>query len=314
MRLLLKSMLVALLLSACPLSTAVSAMEPELPTLDELLAGDIDDAEDFINKFVKRHPKHAEGHFYRGNIMAMQAGNSTIWALSYAGKALDSFEQAVALEPQHHQYRMALASFHFAAPGIAGGDKDEAWRQVAALKEFDPFHAMQLELGYWSAEEDKSRYNDIVANALELYPLDPRLLFRVGMNDQSAKNYPQAQQRFALCANADNVAAALTNPQITVYRDTQELMELSRLNCLYQIGRTAVISEAETDAGIAALEAYLQVSDLHRTLPPHDWARLRLAALLIQAEQTDQARQILAQVKPSDDAMKKEHKALSQKL
>lgn len=310
MRLFLKTALLALLLSACPLS----AMEPELPRLDELLAGDIDDAEDFINKYVKRRPQHAEGHFYRGNIMAMQAGNSTIWALSYAGKALDSFEKAVELNPQHHQYRMALASFHFAAPSIAGGDLDEAWRQVAALKEFDPFHAMQLELGYWGAEEDKTRYHEIVEDALKLYPLDPRLLFRVGMNLQAAKSYPQAQQHFATCANADNIAVALNNPQITVYQETDENMQLARLNCLYQIGRTAVISEADLEAGIEALDAYLQVSNLHRTLPPHDWARLRLAALLIMAKQPEQARKLLAQVKPSDDAMKKEHKALSQKL
>ena len=284
MRLFLKSALLALLLSACPLSE-VSAMEPELPALEDLLAGDIDDAEDFINKYVKRHPKRAEGHFYRGNIMALQAANSTIWALSYAGKALDSFEKAVALNPQHYQYRTALASFHFAAPGIAGGDKDEAWRQVAALKEFDPFHAMQLELGYWGADDDKTRYHDIVENALKLYPLDSRLLFRVGMNAQAVKNYPQAQQHFSVCANADNIALALSNPQITVYQETEQNMQLARLNCLYQIGRTAVISEANLDAGIEALDAYLQVSHLHRTLPPHDWARLRLAALLIMAEQ-----------------------------
>ncbi|WP_127346130.1 tetratricopeptide repeat protein [Pseudidiomarina mangrovi] len=300
----------ALLLTASPLS----AMEPELPALEELVAGDLDDAEDFIDTYVKRRPQHAEGHFYRGNIMAMQAGNSTIWALSYAGKALESFEKAVELNPQNHQYRMALASFHFAAPGIAGGDIDEAWRQVAALKEFDPFHAMQLELTFWAADEDKTRYNELVENALNLYPTDPRLVFRIAMNEQSAKNYPQAQQHFSVCANADNISAALANPQITVHPDTAQLMELARLNCLYQIGRTAVISEADVNAGIEALDAYLQVSNLHRTLPPHDWARLRLAALLIMAEQPDQARQLLAQVKPSDDAMKEEHKALSQKL
>jgi hypothetical protein len=314
MRLFSKAMLLALLLSACPLSAKASAMEPELPALEDLVAGDIDKAEDFIDKYLKRHPKHAEAHYYRGNIMALQAANSTIWALSYARKARDSFEQAVALEPQHHQYRVALASFHLAAPSIAGGDIDEAWRQIEALREFDPFHAMQLEIGYWGADDDKTRYTEIVQQGLELYPLDPRLLFRVAMNAQANKNYAQAQQQFALCANADNIDAALANPQITVYLETAELMELARLNCLYQIGRTAVISEAEIDAGIEALDAYLQVSNLHRTLPPHDWARLRLAALLILAEQPQQARQLLAQVKPSDDAMKKEHKALSQKL
>ena len=310
MRAFLTTTLLALLLTACPLS----AMEPELPALDELVAGDLDDAEDFINKYVKRHPQHAEGHFYRGNIMAMQAGNSTIWALSYAGKALKSFEKAVELNPQQHQYRMALASFYFAAPGIAGGDIDEAWRQVEALKAIDAFHATQLELTFWAADEDKTRYHALVEDALGLYPLDPRLLFRIAMNEQAAKNYPQAQKHFAVCANGDNIEAALANAQITVYLDTAMLMELARLNCLYQIGRTAVISETDLHAGIEALDAYLQVSVLHRTLPPHDWARLRLAALLLMAQQTDDARAVLAQVKPSDDAMKKEHKALSQKL
>lgn len=312
MRLLLTSILL-LLLSACPLPAAMAA-EPELPALEDLLAADIDDAEDFINKYVKRYPKHAQGHFYRGNIMALQAVNSTIWALSYARKARDSFQQAVALEPQHYQYRTALASFHLAAPSIAGGDIDEAWRQIEALREFDVFHAMQLEIGYWGSDEDKTRYTELMQQGLELYPLDPRLLFRVAMNAQANKAYVQAQEYFATCANPDNMEAALSNPQIIVYEDTHEVMQLAQQNCLYQIGRTAVISESNVSAGIDALDAYLQISPLHRTLPPHDWARLRLAALLILAQQPQQARELLAQVKPSDDAMKKEHKELSKKL
>jgi hypothetical protein len=41
---------------------------------------------------------------------------------------------------------------------------------------------------------------------------------------------------------------------------------------------------------------------------------LRLAALLLMAQQHDDARAVLAQVNPSDDAMKKEYKTLSNKL
>lgn len=302
--------LLAALLSACP----SQASEPVLPPLDELVQGGLDDAEDFIDEHVKRYPEHAQGHFYRGNIMAAQAGNSTIWALSYAGKALASFEQAVVLDPQHHQYRLALASFHFAAPSIAGGNLDEAWRQVEALKAIDPFHAMQLELTFWAADDDKTRYQALVVDALQRYPLDPRLLFRLGMSAQNAKDYSQSQQHFSACIDDDTIDSALANPQITVYPDTAEMMELARLNCLYQIGRTAVLSETDLETGITALQQYLQVENLHRSHAPHDWARLRLAALHLLAQQPDQARLLLAQVKPSDDAMKKEHKALSRKL
>ena len=65
MRMFFQIVLLAALLSACPLQ----ASEPVLPPLDELVQGGLDDAEDFIDEHVKRYPEHAQGHFYRGNIL-----------------------------------------------------------------------------------------------------------------------------------------------------------------------------------------------------------------------------------------------------
>jgi len=53
--------------------------------------------------------------------------------LSYASKTRKAWQAALDLDSNHLQSRFALASFYMNAPGIAGGDMDEAEKQIQIL-------------------------------------------------------------------------------------------------------------------------------------------------------------------------------------
>lgn len=60
--------------------------------------------------------------------------------LSYARKVKKAWQKALELDRNHLQSRFALSSYYMNAPGIAGGDMDEAEKQIALL--------FQLHQGY----------------------------------------------------------------------------------------------------------------------------------------------------------------------
>ena len=76
---------------------------------------------------VKAHPDAGECHYMLGNLLGLQAmRGGMLKAMGLAGRIRESYEKAVALQPDAFNHRIGLMQYYLAAPGIAGGGTDKA--------------------------------------------------------------------------------------------------------------------------------------------------------------------------------------------
>lgn len=256
-------------------------------------ANDLDDAEDYINKAVKLAPDNAEAFFIRGSIMGQQASQSIFSALSYAKKSLDSFEKAVALEPNNPEYRMGLFSFYFQAPGIAGGDDDKALEQVLVLEELAPKKALIAKLQLATKGKDDTQVDSIIEQGRTLYPNDIDFMFTAAMIKQSQEDYTQAISIFQDIAN------------VTLTPENKDTL----LSAQYQFAKTTILANTDLDEGLQAIEFYLTQTTLPDSAEFVQWANFRKANILQELGQKSEAKSIYARLSKSDiKRLKKEAK------
>lgn len=147
-----------------------------------------------------------------------------------------SFEKAVRLDPEFLEARLGLVGFHLVAPGLLGGDPDEAERQAREIARTDPYLG---HLAWGSIQEHEERWESAARSfelAKKLRPREPRPYFRLIWLHQTRRSFAQA---FAVLDELESKAPGL--PQR-----------------LYELGRTAAFSGRRTEEGSAALEAYLE--------------------------------------------------------
>ncbi|GAB5380530.1 MAG: hypothetical protein Alis3KO_26700 [Aliiglaciecola sp.] len=251
-------------------------------TMDE----DLDVAEQWIEKAWQLDNQVAITAYFRGIIMGRQASDSIFSALSYAKKSLKSFEKAVELEPENIQYRMGLMQFHLSAPGIAGGDEDEAKSQLNAIQSMSDYHGTRALLSFHQQQENDGEYLLTLIEAIKTYPDLPDFYVEHGLYLQRNQQYDQAIALFVTAQQKMGVA---------------ENSERQRFMATYQIGRTAVLSEKYLQQGHDALVDYLQHSPKDRNLPDKQWATYRLAQILHLQEQHSDAKSLLGMLMKTND-------------
>ncbi|MEK8029281.1 hypothetical protein AACH06_00490 [Ideonella sp. DXS29W] len=76
---------------------------------------------------VKAHPESGVCHYVLANLLGVQALRAGMFkAMGMAGRIRESYEKAVALQPDAFNHRLGLMQFYLAAPSIAGGGTDKA--------------------------------------------------------------------------------------------------------------------------------------------------------------------------------------------
>ena len=97
--------------------------------------------EELIPTLLKDFPDHAELlYLASSNQFNLAQSGSMFSAPGRAKKGLAYLQQAVKLEPNNMTYQRTLIGFYLQAPGIAGGDEDEAKKLTDALLKVDPIH------------------------------------------------------------------------------------------------------------------------------------------------------------------------------
>ena len=100
--------------------------------------GDVDGAVALAEKAAKEDPKSSPLALWLGRAYGQKARKASILTqLSWAKKCKGAFERSVRLDPDNLDARSDLISYLVNAPGLAGGDKDEARRQADEIRKRD---------------------------------------------------------------------------------------------------------------------------------------------------------------------------------
>ncbi|MDT0582995.1 tetratricopeptide repeat protein [Brumicola blandensis] len=279
---------------------------------------DLDEAEDIANESIKAFPNNARLHYLRGVVMGSQAQSSIFSALGYAEKSLNSFQKAVELDQEEITYKRALMSFYLAAPSIAGGDEDLGKAQLDAIKMADPLQGVYAEYAFFQMTDEPEKALALLQNSVQTYPQEISLVFRLGVYYSQQEDYDKAMPYFMQASEMPS-PALLRDPDTGDLEASYRRNIEAKLSALYQVGRTAVVTEKNTAKGIAAmgaLQAATESSQLSpESIPNMNWAMARLSELYIQAGDKSAAKATLASVKVGEDKdLKKQVKRLQKML
>jgi len=206
-------------------------------------------------------PESAAAHYRAARQYMSEARKSAnAVRLAYLGWMIgDELEEAVRLDPNLLDARLDLVRYYVVAPRIVGGSAKKARAQAAAIAKRD------AALG----------------------------AFASGYIDYRQKSFGPARQRLReavrLARTAQTKALALTwlgwlSQETQQYDDAfaawEELLAVdpTRVDALYEIGRTAVFVHRERDRGEEALKRYL-ASKRTEEMPSEEEARKLLEAL-----------------------------------
>lgn len=98
----------------------------------------VEAAVDQTEKAVELAPDNAECQYGYGAALGTKVRNAgVIKQMILAPKIRKAFQRAVELNPKHVQARLGLAQYYMMAPSIAGGDEQEAWKQIDEVVKLD---------------------------------------------------------------------------------------------------------------------------------------------------------------------------------
>lgn len=103
-----------------------------------LQSGQATRAEKQFERAIAQEPSVGEYHLWLGRAIGVQAQDASVVRQPFLARRVKAaFEKAVALDPSLLDARDGLIQFHLMAPGVMGGDRDEARRQQREIARRD---------------------------------------------------------------------------------------------------------------------------------------------------------------------------------
>jgi len=113
-----------------------------------LRRGEPEAAVPLLEKALALAPNAARTHHNLGHAYGLSAARASLFSkLGLARKCLASYQRAVALAPQHVEYRLSLIAYYQSAPGVAGGGTDKALAAAEELRGLDPVRGSLTVIG-----------------------------------------------------------------------------------------------------------------------------------------------------------------------
>jgi tetratricopeptide (TPR) repeat protein len=233
----------------------VVEQEPENPEVNfflckvYLILDDHDNSIEYGEKAVKLNDSQSEYHLWLGRAYGMQVqkGNK-LKALFRMKKVRNEFEKAVELDSTNLEARVGLVQYYLMAPGIAGGDKNKAKKEMEIIEKMDACYGVYLWGAFWQQEKDFDKAETFFRKAAELdTSSDHRATYWLGFFLHDQKKYHQAAEVFEKLYNE----------------------HLDQTGALYQIGRSYVLAEDSLNKAERCFKEYLQIEPKKDT---PDWA------------------------------------------
>jgi tetratricopeptide (TPR) repeat protein len=133
---------------------------------------DFNSAAASFERAIQLQPKSSLYHQWLGRTYSEKADREH--SLSLARKTKKEFQSTVQLDPSNISARRDLAEYEMDAPWIAGGDKDDARKQVEAIAALDPVEGSLARAMYvFHAEKKTAQAEEIYRQVLQQKP--PRI-------------------------------------------------------------------------------------------------------------------------------------------
>ncbi|RUO23334.1 hypothetical protein CWE08_01410 [Aliidiomarina iranensis] len=223
----------------------------------------------------------ADYHFLEGIVTVLSMNDASALRLPFLARRMrNQWNEALEKDPNHELAHLSLLQFHANAPGIAGGDKEQATAHAQRLRELNSPLRFQADIvlaavsGDFTDEEAawEAWFNDQPNN------LDIR--FNYILQRINSEHFDKALiqiQHIVENANADNDA------------DYELLSQV-----YYQWGKLAAESGKDLENGASALERILAENRVPDAVPP-GWPHYRLAQIYHQQNRIEEANAMRAE-------------------
>lgn len=228
------------------------------------------------------------GQSYKGKLLATE---NFLEKGVLSSKVKEYLEQAIALDPKDADARESIAYFYFSAPGIVGGSKKKAFRQVEAIKSLDPKRSLVLGGNLHRQNKEYPAAIKAYQALAEMELQESNWPFLLGFCYQMTTEYKQAFESFEKAISLDDKKAG----------------------AYYQFARTGVLSKQRLDQSIGYMQYFLKLNDPKSY--PRASAYWRLGMLYeIKGETTEALAAYDAglALDPKDDKLIKARKALKE--
>ncbi len=227
--------------------TAILLLVPVLAMSTPERADDIDRAVtrgewktaiNLAEAWVDAAPDDALAHYWLALAFRtkMQEVNR-IRAMGSVGDYKRALARSIELDPNLVSARAERIGYLIHAPGIAGGDRDEAAREIEALEALDPRAAAQMAVELARVEEDQEALVAAINKLVALEPEQPSQALQTALVLIGEARYEEAEERLSSLADSEEPGVALGS--------------------LYQRARWRILAEQDTETAAAFLEDYL---------------------------------------------------------
>jgi tetratricopeptide (TPR) repeat protein len=290
-------LLIALSLLTASHIAAAESLAPTAPAdtasqvADLLARSKVEQAYDTATRWHEAEPDNPRAAYWAGNTagqMAMQSG--MFKAMGLAKESRKGLERAVKLDPKYVEAQYALMQFYLMAPGMMGGDDEEAAAIAGRIATMSSVEGHRAKAQLRAAEKDTDGYLRGNQEALALEPAHPDALGTVvavllGKSDFDAS---KALIDKALAADPGSVAAR------------------------YQFAKWAAVSGRELEPALATIDeliALVRYPDNFSLAGAH-YRRAQVLAKLDRKDEAIAAYKAALAVEPKFDLASKELEAL----
>ena len=232
-----------------------------------MFRGQFDEAVDYVETAIEMNPGQSRYQLVAGNAYGRSAQEASFFKqMGLAKKSKKAYEKAVELDPSSIPARRGLIGYLSNAPGIAGGDMDEARAQAKAIAEIDQIEGLLSLAGIELADEEPKQAMAYYQQILEIDPEHINARFNLAMASAAEEDYD----------------TAFSGLEDVIERDPEHLQ------ANYQYGRLASMSGSNLEKGIERFDRFLELGP-DQTPNWRAWANYRAGMIYEKLDQPDVA-------------------------
>jgi tetratricopeptide (TPR) repeat protein len=196
-----------------------------------------DQASQLLERAAKLKPTRADIHYWLGTAYRTEMMHASFFRQpSLASKMREQFEEALRLDGNYHEARIALIDYFIFAPAIAGGSEEKALQQAAEVKKRDRFAGHRAYVRLYTRQKKVDLARKEYLDAVREDPNSPLARATLaGFYAGTDKNYAQA----------------------FVEADAALKLDPSYMPAWFRVGQAAALSGTNLPRGEEALKKYL---------------------------------------------------------